>query len=120
MQSMGYGVGLDLYDDAAWESSNFLSINYTYNFGNTIREPIYPILANDLSKIGIQIIDDGVDWPEFLNRLFGNRDMYQLVWMGWGADYNDPSNYINNQFTNRTEAFNLARYDGWEGIMSNS
>jgi peptide/nickel transport system substrate-binding protein len=117
MQNMGYGIGLELDDDAAWESSNFLSINYTYNFGSSIREPIYPILANDLGKIGIEVIDDGVEWGEFLNRLFINRDMYQLVWMSWGADYNDPSNYINNHFTNRTGAFNLACYNGWEAAI---
>ncbi len=113
MQSMGYGVGLDLYDDAAWEASNFLSVNYTYNFGSSIREPIYPLLANDLSKIGIEVIDDGVDWSEFLNRIIGNRGKLQLVWLGWGADYNDPSNYINNQFTNRTAAYNIPLYLGW-------
>jgi peptide/nickel transport system substrate-binding protein len=117
MQSLGYGIGLDLYDDAAWESSNFISVNYTYNFGSSIREPIYPLLVNDLSKIGIEVIDDGVDWNKFLNRVSGNRDRIQLVWMGWGADYNDPSNYINNQFTNRAPAFNIAGYDGAESAI---
>ena len=50
MQAMGYGVGLDLYDDAAWESSNFLSVNYTYNFGNQFREQLlYSLQDQDCS-----------------------------------------------------------------------
>ena len=53
MQSMGFGVGLNLYDDSVWEASTFLSLNYTYNIGSQIREDLYYLLADNLGKIGI-------------------------------------------------------------------
>jgi ABC-type transport system substrate-binding protein len=42
-----------------------------------------------------------------------DRDMLELYWIGWGPDYNDPSNFINPLFTNRSVASNGAQYDGW-------
>ncbi|MFW9968792.1 MAG: ABC transporter substrate-binding protein [Candidatus Odinarchaeota archaeon] len=116
MQSMGYGVGLDLYDDGAWQSSTFLSLNYSYNFGNFVREQIFYSLEESLGKIGIQVIDDGMEFYDFWSRLFelddSNRDMLQLFWLGWGADYNDPSNIINNLFNSRVRDNNFILYDG--------
>ncbi|MFX0076652.1 MAG: ABC transporter substrate-binding protein, partial [Candidatus Hermodarchaeota archaeon] len=116
MQSMGYGVGLDLYDDAAWESSTFLSLNYTYNFGSATREAFYPFLVDNLGKIGIEVLDAGVSWSEFLERLFyyPEQNMLQLFLSAWAADYNDPINFINSQFTNRTTGFNTVNYNGYE------
>jgi len=117
MQSMGYGTDLGLYDDGAWESSTFLSLTYSYGFGHYIREQLFYSLEESLGKIGIQVIDDGMDGWEFYLRWSEQdghtREELQLYWSGWGADYNDPSNYINNLFTNRTRAANLALYDGY-------
>jgi ABC-type transport system substrate-binding protein len=121
MQSMGYGVGLYLHDDAAWESSTFLSLNYTYNIGNQFRESLFYLLKDNLSKIGIEVLDAGMTWPEYVYRLIEqdglHREMVQLFCMGWVADYNDPSNFINNQFTNRTLAFNTVNYNGFEAAI---
>jgi len=116
MQSMGYGVGLDLYDDFVWQSSTFLSLNYSYNFGNFVREQILYSLEESLGKIGIQVIDAGMTPIDFLRRIFEfddyNREMLQLFWLGWAADYNDPSNFINTLFNSRVIDYNFFLYDG--------
>ena len=56
-------------------------------------------------------------WGDFFGRLYeyGNRhrNMLQLYWLSWGPDYNDPSNFINPLFTNRTRASNGVQYNGY-------
>jgi peptide/nickel transport system substrate-binding protein len=119
MQSMGLGAGLNLYDDSVWEASTFLSLNYTYNIGSQIREDIYYLLVDNLGKIGIDVQEAAVEYWEFESKFQDyepyNRDMLQLYWLGWAADYNDPSDYINNLYTNRTST--LARYNGFNAAV---
>ena len=121
MQNMGFGVGLNLNDDGAWEASTFLSLNYTYNIESQFREDIYYLLEDNLGKIGIDVQEAAVEWWEFESMFQEyepyHRDMLQLYWLGWAADYNDPSNFINNLYTNRTSVFNLAQYNGFNAAV---
>jgi len=124
MQSMGYGIGLDPtwsgLNETEWTSSTFASFNFTYHTGSTIRERILGLLIANLSKIGIEVTPAEISWFEFwniLNELGGfNRDMLQLFYLGWGADYNDPSG-VNILFTNRTIAANFVQYNGYEAAI---
>jgi len=120
MQSMGYGMGLTL-DAAVWETSTFLSIKYSYNTESDVRVQLFSSLEESLGKIGIQVLDDGMDWNEFKLRWSEqaghSRDELELFWLGWGADYNDPSNYINNLFTNRIRDNNMVLYDGYDAAI---
>ncbi len=125
MQSMGFGVGLNVTvngpDESVWQASTFLSVNYSYNIGNSFREDVLVLLQNNLNKIGIVVEDAGMSYTDFLNRLFEkdglHRNMLQLYWIGWGMDYNDPSNFINMLFTNRSSAYNFAQYDGYQAAI---
>ena len=121
MKSMDYGTGLDLNDDPAWEESTFLSIKYSYNTESDVRVQLFSSLEESLGKIGIQVLDDGMDWNEFELRWSEqaghSRDELELFWLGWGADYNDPSNYINNLFTNRIRENNIVLYDGYDAAI---
>ncbi|MFX1498752.1 MAG: ABC transporter substrate-binding protein [Promethearchaeota archaeon] len=117
VQSMGYGIGFDIYDDAEWETAAintpFATFNYTYNLGNKIRQDILYLLQDNLGKIGIKVTDAGMTWTEYLYRLYEvgdySRNQLQLYWFGWVPDYNDPSNFLNSLFTNRTVASNAAQ-----------
>jgi ABC-type transport system substrate-binding protein len=118
MQNMGYGIGLALDDDAAWQAQEFVSFNYTYNIGNPIRENIFILLTDNLGRIGIGIEDAGTTFEQFILSLYElaglYRELNQIFWLGWIPDYNDPSNYVNPLFTNRSVASNGAMYDGYK------
>ncbi|TFF90416.1 MAG: hypothetical protein EU548_03130 [Promethearchaeota archaeon] len=113
MQDMGYGTSFSLDDDNAWETATFLSYKYTYNTENEIRESILGLLQDNLSGIGIDIIADEVTYYELIVNLLGypgySRDNLNLWWYGFEPSYNDPSEHINNHFTNRTKAINTAQ-----------
>jgi len=108
MQSMGFGVGLDTAfpgpDEALWSSASFAAFKYTYNADNQFRVDFGWLLYNCLDLIGIDVIDDGVDLITFIERILGispgGYDDLELFWIGWGADYNDPVNFINTLFSN--------------------
>ncbi len=115
MNGMGFGIGFTT--DAQWEAESFATFNYTYNIGNQMRENMYPVLVDNLGKIGIEVTDAGTTWPQFILSLYElaglHRNMVQLYWLGWIPDYNDASNYINPLFTNRSVASNGAKYNGY-------
>jgi len=115
MQSMGYGVGFTT--DAEWQAATFATFNYTYNIGNDMRENMYVLLVDNLDYIGIEVEDAGTTFEQFILSLYElaglHRDLNQMFWIGWIPDYNDPSNYINPLFTNRSVASNGAKYNGY-------
>jgi len=115
MQSMGYGVGFTT--DAEWKAATFATFNYTYNIGNDMRENMYVLLVDNLDYIGIEVEDAGTTFEQFILSLYElaglHRDLNQMFWIGWIPDYNDPSNYINPLFTNRSVASNGAKYNGY-------
>ncbi|MFX0105010.1 MAG: ABC transporter substrate-binding protein [Candidatus Hodarchaeota archaeon] len=121
MQSMGFGVGLvPTYpgpDEASWTASTFASFNYTYFFTNSLSVDMFALLTYYLDLIGIEVSDAGMNFIDFIYIMmewYGHtRTELQLFWFSWFPDYNDPSNYINNFFTNRTLAYNGAMYDGF-------
>ena len=125
MQSIGYGVGLNVTvdgpDEAVWQSSTFLSVKYSYTIGNDFREDLGVLLAYSLDKIGINVIDQGMDWIDFALRASGNMepgglDSLGMFWYSWGMDYNDPS-FIISLFTNRSTGFNPAQYNGYTAAI---
>ncbi|MGB5910315.1 MAG: ABC transporter substrate-binding protein [Promethearchaeia archaeon] len=99
MQAMGYGLGFTL--DSQWEAATFLTVNYTYNTGNLVREGVYDILEKAFDKVGIVVEDAGMTWEDFKDRLYDRRvssagyNAMHLWWVGWIPDYNDPENFIN-------------------------
>jgi len=80
-------------------------------------ESFEAIVQDNLGKIGITVTDAGMTWDEFFDRYYETggrtRDDLELYFLGWGPDYNDPSNFINPLFTNRSIAFNGAQYNGY-------
>ena len=103
MHSMGIGLSLGLADDAAWVAvaeggSPLLSVPNTYNTGNSFREDMFVALNNWFKQIGIEVVDDGVTWSEFLNYLFDDYDHLGVFMIGWGPDYLDPYNMLDPLF----------------------
>jgi peptide/nickel transport system substrate-binding protein len=59
MQSMGFGTGFDIYNDAVWinqeSTAPFLTYNYTYYISSTIRSELFNLLQDNMTKIGIRV-----------------------------------------------------------------
>ena len=128
MQSMGFGAGFNVSDDTEWvnqeSTSPFAIFNYTYNIGHNFREDILVLLQDNLAKIGIRVTDAGMTYIDFIYRIFeiGNlhRDMLELYWLYREPDYNDPSNFINPLFTNRSVGANGAQYNGFQAAIDDN
>ncbi|MHA1508344.1 MAG: ABC transporter substrate-binding protein, partial [Promethearchaeota archaeon] len=113
VQSMGFGTGLNadnLTTDAnaiAWRALDIVSWNYSYNIGNAFREDLGVLLADNLDLIGIDVIDQGMSWADFIYRAYGymepgGYDSLMLYWIGWGPDYLSPFNMIAPLFSNKS------------------
>jgi ABC-type transport system substrate-binding protein len=112
VQSMGFGVGFTT--DAQWEGATFATWNYTYNIGNDFREDLLVLLQDNLALLGIEIIDQGMSWADFIYRAYGymepgGYDSLMIYWIGWGPDYLSPFNMIAPLFSNKS-ASNAAQY----------
>ncbi|TFF87399.1 MAG: ABC transporter substrate-binding protein [Promethearchaeota archaeon] len=122
MQDAGYGVGwnttVDGPDESNWEGASFISYEYMYNIGNDMREDVLVLLQDNLGEIGINVEDKGTTFLEFVLNLLDypgySQNNLELYWIGWLPDYNDPSNFINPLFTNRTAASNGAQVNDWK------
>jgi len=99
--------GLNPLIDSEWTDlvdygTPIASYNYTYNVGNWRREALLYLLQENLRQIGIQVLDAGMTWEDYLWRLFDidphSRDMLQLFEFGWLPDFGDPSNYLDSNF----------------------
>jgi len=102
----------DIYNDLEWQDATINNpiamYNYTYNLGNFNRENLGILVKNNLRQIGINVELTGVTWSEYISRLLNygedSHDKLQLFQIGWGEDYNDPSNFINPLFSNSSSA----------------
>ncbi|MFX1327008.1 MAG: ABC transporter substrate-binding protein [Promethearchaeota archaeon] len=121
VQSMGFGTTFNVSEDDEWTAQTasvpFLTLNYSYNIGNDVREKTFIMLIANLAKIGIRVTDAGSTWSIVLQKIYElgghDRNEVQLLFIGWGADFNDPCNFINPLFTNRSVASNSAQYNGY-------
>lgn len=113
MQSVGFGVGFTT--DQEWiavaESSDpFLTVPYTYNLGNTLREDLGIALSEFFKLIGIHVELEGVTWSDFIEYLVLDRDHLGTFFFGWVADFLDPYNMLAPLF-NPTSIGNFAQVD---------
>jgi ABC-type transport system substrate-binding protein len=120
VDAQGNPVTMDS-SNSAWQylSANnpIATYNYSYNTGNSVRQDLGTLVKNGLYSIGIKLDVIGMTWPEYLTRLLGDFDKLQLYMIGWAADYNDPSNFINPLFSNTSHSngaqVNDAQLQGW-------
>ncbi|MHA1191330.1 MAG: ABC transporter substrate-binding protein [Promethearchaeota archaeon] len=113
MQSMGFGVGFTL--DSEWIAvaeggTAFLDILYTFNTGNQFREDLFVGVHSWFKLVGINVVEDGVEWSEFLNYLFDDYNHLGLFAIGWAPDYLDPYNMLDPLF-NPASSSNSAQVD---------
>jgi peptide/nickel transport system substrate-binding protein len=81
------------YDGALWDTGfEFTAI---YNAGNTIRQTVLEVIADELSFINpnFRMNVRSLPWADFLDR--SAQKMVPMFALGWAADFADPSNFIN-------------------------
>ncbi|MFX0138457.1 MAG: ABC transporter substrate-binding protein, partial [Candidatus Hodarchaeota archaeon] len=115
IQSIGLGVGLDIYNDADWEAQSttdpFVTFTFWVQNDSSERQAYASYVANQTDKlIGIEIEYREVTFVELvydgiigshLNPLqqWGSPPRYFDMWaIGWAPDYLDPENYVNEFF----------------------
>ena len=122
VQSMGFATGLvadNLTTGAnadAWIALSLQSWNYSYNSDNDFRADLSPVLQNNLDLIGIDVVDQGMTWSDFIYRAYGymepgGYDSLMLYWIGWGPDYLSPFNMIAPLFSNASASDSAQYYN---------
>lgn len=91
LDDAGYTKDYDL--DGTMYRFNGTTIRLFYNAGNAEREMMAVMFRAALDEIGIlsSIIAEG--WPQLLHRMYTTDD-WDMMFIGWGPDYNDPDDYI--------------------------
>jgi len=91
LDAAGYTKSYDL--DGTMYRFNGTTIRLFYNAGNAERENMAVMFRAALDEIGIlsSIIAEG--WPQLLHRMYTTDD-WDMMFIGWGPDYNDPDDYI--------------------------
>ncbi len=69
------------------------TIRLFYNAGNTERYKMALSFQEALNEIGILSSVIAENWPQLLHRMYTTSD-WEILFIGWGPDYNDPDNYI--------------------------
>jgi peptide/nickel transport system substrate-binding protein len=101
----GYpGVGSATWWGLQALTDPLLTYNYTWNSGNSFRQDLGILVRANLEQIGIRVELCPMTWAEYLDRLYGEYDKLMLYMIGWGPDYNDPSNFINPLFSNTSHS----------------
>jgi peptide/nickel transport system substrate-binding protein len=93
----------DILDDAGYLKDydvngtlyrfNGTTMQLFYNVGNLVREKMAVMFHDALEDIGIRSSVIAEDWPSLLHRMYTTGD-WDMVFVGWGPDYNDPDTYI--------------------------
>ncbi|MHA1457472.1 MAG: hypothetical protein ACTSR5_16110, partial [Promethearchaeota archaeon] len=69
-----------------------------YNIGNSFREDLFVGVHSWFKLVGINVVDDGVDWSTFLDYLFDDYNHLGLFAIGWAPDFLDPYNMLDPLF----------------------
>ena len=86
------------YDGALWDTGfEFTAI---YNAGNTVRQTVLEVIADELSFINpkFRMNVRSLPWADFLDR--SAQRMVPMFALGWAADFADPSNFIDTFYSN--------------------
>jgi len=75
-----------------WQAG--FQIDLTYNTGNEVREQTMKLLAESISSINpkFKLTPRAVEWATFVNQQ--NKRVLPIFYIGWGADFPDPHNFI--------------------------
>jgi len=102
------------WEKIANSSFPLATYNFTYQSGFPFAEEMAVLLTENLKQIGVKVTPSvGLPMWQYISILMEesgyHRNMIELSMLGWGVDYNDPSDFINPQFTNKMPAYNFGQ-----------
>ena len=100
MQSMGFGTGLALDNDAGWEAASFRTMEITVQNDNDDRQNAAATIANNLASIGIVCTTSEIEFDTLVDYLVypSQHDNMEMHVVGWSPDFIDPDNYVEYAF----------------------
>jgi ABC-type transport system substrate-binding protein len=81
--------------------------NYTYDATSNVMNFYKDLLVENLKQIGVELNLIPAIGVDFYDKLKWS----QFIQVGWGPDYNDPTNNINPLFSNKADGF-----DNWGNV----
>jgi ABC-type transport system substrate-binding protein len=113
MQSMGFGLGF--VNDSQWRAvaegvSPFLTVNFTFNNGNTFREDLFFVVQEWYKDIGVKVEENGVTWSQYLSYLNDTPEYLSLYSHYSTLEHFDPYNMLNQLFNPNSDS-NIAQVD---------
>ncbi|MHA2283105.1 MAG: ABC transporter substrate-binding protein [Promethearchaeota archaeon] len=117
MQNLGHGTSLDPNypgsNETEWDA---LADAGPYNFsmwtmgtGDSYRNNLFDLCNETFRKIGINLYQEEIDWVSFIT----TPNLVDMWALGFGADYNDPSNYVNFLFSNKSKGNFMGTNDSY-------
>ena len=88
-----------ILDDAGYTKNddgyrfNATTFRIFYNAGNAERLKMSLSFQQELTELGVVSSVTTEGWPQLLHRMYSTSD-WDIIFMGWGPDYNDPDDYI--------------------------
>ena len=88
-----------ILDDAGYTKNddgyrfNATTFRIFYNAGNAERLKMSLSFQEELTELGVVSTVTTEGWPQLLHRMYTTSD-WDVIFMGWGPDYNDPDDYI--------------------------
>jgi len=75
-----------------WQAG--FQLDLTYNTGNEVREQTMKLLAEAITSLNpkFKVQARSVEWATFVNQQ--NQKVLPILYIGWGADFADPHNFI--------------------------
>lgn len=95
------------WETIANSSTPLMTVNISYMIGSIFLEELSYIVVDNLKQIGVKVenfpltYEDHFGWNGVI---FTSK--IDLFWLGWGIDYNDPSNTLNAMFSAQLEGWN--------------
>ncbi|MBD3228945.1 MAG: hypothetical protein GF329_12220 [Candidatus Lokiarchaeota archaeon] len=109
LQDNGIATNFDINEDSEWivaaESEEPLqTFRYLYPSYKERQTDLFYSVKHCLKYIGIKLEEIPADNWETFAPLWFDPNQCDLVFEGWGADFNDPSNMVNNLFHSQSSS----------------
>ena len=103
--------GVSAANDEAWADADILTYKILEHEGWATGIDMNLAFANDMSRIGITVVSDIMDWETYIEVSTHDEDRLEIFHTGWGPDYLDPFNMVEPLLSNLSSANHIQNTD---------